>query len=197
MTPAPGGKPNAGGALWWTFRRQSLAGHVLTVLAGVGIWMAAYWMHLTLFGGGVEQVAAAEADARAARRAGARFASVACWLWFAVAFVLGKGGPGLNLSLYPTGALVVGPYASALAFAGRLPPETFTTASPVSARFVAVTFGLFLPGFVLALVVVGGFFLSSVFVLGTFEAWSERHMPEAWHELVEDVRGRERARERD
>lgn len=180
------------GALWWTFRRQSRVGHALTVLAGLGIWMATYWLHLSIVGGGVEQAAAGGADARAARRAGVQVASVGCWLWFAVAFVLGKGGPGLNLSLYPIGALVVGPYVSALAFVGRLPPEMFTTASPVSARFVAVAVAVFAPGFVLSLVVVGGFFLVSVFALGTFEAWSERHMPDDWHELMENVRARER-----
>lgn len=179
-------------ALWWTFRHQSRLGHAFTVLAGLGVWMAAYWLHLSIVGGGVEQAATAGADARAVRRAGGQAASVACWLWFSLATVLGKGGPGLNISLYPTGALVVGPYASALAFVGRLPPETFTTASPVSARFVAVTFGVFAPGFVLSVVVVGGLFLTSVFVLGTFEAWSERHMPEAWHEHLEDARARER-----
>lgn len=180
------------GALWWTFERQSRAGHALTVAAGLAVWMAGYWLYLSVGGGGLEQAAAGGPDARAARRVGARVATAACWLWFALAFVAGKGGPGLNLSLYPTGVLVAGPYLSALAFVGRLPPEVFTAAPPTSVRFVAVVFGVFAPGFALALVVVGGFVLASAFVFDTFEAWSERHMPGAWHDLVAKARDRER-----
>ncbi|MFB6236422.1 MAG: hypothetical protein ABEH81_08470 [Halopenitus sp.] len=178
--------------LWWTFRNQTVVGHALTVLAGWGVWMAVYWLHLSVVGGGVEQAAAGGPKALAARRAGIRVASAACWLWFSLAFTVGKGGPLLNVSLYPAGALVLGPYLSTLAFVGRLPPEMFTAASPTSGTFVVVGLGLFLPGFVLSLGVVGTFLGVITYVTGTQESWADRHMPDAYHEYKAKVEERER-----
>lgn len=178
------------GALWWTFRSQTAVGHALVVLAGLAVWAVAYAAYLSTVGGSVELAAAGGPEARAARRAGARSASAACWLWFSLAFTVGKGGPMLNVSLYPAGALVVGPYLTALAAVGRLPPEMFTAAAPTSARFVAVGLGLFVPGFVLSLALLGAFLGLKVYVTGTHEAWADEHMPEEWHELQEKVEAR-------
>lgn len=171
------------GALWWTFRSQTPVGHALVVLGGLAVWMGTYALHLSVVGGSVELVAAGGPDAVAARRAGMRVASAACWLWFAIAFTVGKGGPMLDVSLYPAGALVFGPYLTALVAVGRLPPELFTTASPTSAAFVVHGLGVFVPGFTLALAFVGTFLFVIVYVTGTHEEWAERHMPEAWFRM--------------
>lgn len=80
-----------------------------------------------------------------------RAASAACWLWFSLAFIVGKGGPFLNTVFYPLGALLFGPYMTALTANGRLPAEMYTAGEPTSLRFVVVGLGIFLPGFFLSL----------------------------------------------
>lgn len=95
-------------------------------------------------------------------------------------FAVGKGGPLLNVTMYPTGALVFGPYVVALGVAGRLPPEMFSAASPTSARFVVVALGISMPGFFLSLAFLALFLGVKTYVLGTHEAWGETHMPEEW-----------------
>lgn len=171
------------GALWWTFRSQSRPGHVLVVLGGLAVWMGTYALHLSVVGGDVELAAAAGPAALAARRAGMRVASVACWLWFAVAFTVGRGGPVLDVSLYPAGALVVGPYLTALVAVGRLPPELFTAAAPTSAQFIVHGLGVFVPGFVLSLSFLAAFLVVKVYVTGTHDEWAEKHMPEAYFRM--------------
>lgn len=168
------------GPLWWTFKHQTRLGHVLVVLAGLGVWIGMYVVWLEVVGGSFELAAATGAEARAARRGGMRAASVACWLWFSGAFVVGKGGPFLDIGVYPAGALVLGPYLTALAAFGRLPHEMFTAASPVSLRFIDLGIGLFVPGFLLSLVVVFGFLGIVTYVTGTHYDWAAKHAREEW-----------------
>lgn len=171
------------GALWWTFTGQTRIGHVLVVLSGWGLWAAVYVLHLTRVGGSIELLVVGGPEALAARQAAITAATTACWLWFSLATMAGKGGPGLNISLYPLGALLFGPYLTALAIAGRSPPAVFTSAdSPVSWTFLVDGLGLFMPGFLLSLVVLGVFLGVKTYVTGTIDAWEAKHMPAEWHE---------------
>lgn len=181
------------GALWWTFKRQTPVGHLLVVLSGLGVWMGTFALHLSLVGGGIELAAAAGPEALEARQAGIPVATAACWLWFSFAIVVGKGGPMLNVTLYPTGALVFGPYLTAMAAVGHLPPEMFTTASPTSGRFIALGIGFFAPGFLLSVAFLGVFLGVKTYLTGAMDAWAAKHMPDEWHELQAKIDAREAA----
>lgn len=192
--PIPDEKPEPDAVLWWTFRHQTWLGHALVVLGGFAVWMSAYALHLSVVGGDVALAAAGGPDALAARQAGIRAASVACWLWFSLAFTVGKGGPLLDVTLYPTGALLFGPYLTALVVVGRLPSEMYTAAGPTSALFVADGVGIFLPGVLLSLAVLGAFLGVKTYVLGTHEAWADKHLPEPYHEYRAEFDAWERSR---
>lgn len=177
------------GVLWWTFRRQSRVGHLIVVLSGLGVWMATYAMQLSMVGG-IGFSAAGGPEAIAARQASIPIATTVCWLWFSLAFMLGKGAPLLNVTLYPLGALLFGPYLTAWAVAGRIPPDMFMTVMPTSGRFVVLTFMFFAPGFLLSLLVLGVFLGVKTFVTGNIDAWEGKHMPDEWHELQAKIEDR-------
>lgn len=178
LVPPPENRPD--GVLWWTFKHQTWLGHALVVIAGLAFWLGTYALWLALVEGGLELAATSTPAAMAARRSGIRAASTVCWLWFSLAVMVGKGGPFLNVGLYPTGALVVGPYVSALVAFGRLPDAMFTPGSPLSGAFLVHGLGLFLPGFLLSLLVLGGFTVLKVHVTGTHEEWATKHMRDDW-----------------
>lgn len=154
--------------------------------------MAVYWLHLSVVGGGVEQAAASGPEALAARRAGIRVASATCWLWFSLAFTVGKGGPILNVSLYPAGALVLGPYLSALAYVGRLPPEMFTAASPTSGRSSSSALAYSCPDSSSRSGSWGRSSGSSPTSPARRSPGPDKHMPDAYHEYKAKVEERER-----
>lgn len=183
----PEERPAPTGALWWTFRSQTVVGHALAVLGGFAVWCGAYVVHLSVVGGDVALAAAGGPEALVARQAGIQVATFACWLWFTLAFIVGKGGPALNITLYPIGAMLFGPPTTALTVVGRLPSETFTAAEPTSLQLVVVALGISMPGLLLSLAVLGLYFAVLAPLFGAREAWQETHMPDAWHEFVEEI----------
>ncbi len=175
--------------LWWRFRGQSRFGHALVALGGFVVWAAAYAYWLDAAGGGLWLVVAESGEAVVLRREAMQVASAACWLWFGLAFTIGRGGPFLNTAVYPLLAIVLGPFAVSLAVAGQF-PGSFTGGPPVSGTLILDSIAIFLPGALLGTALVGGFLLVSYFVTGTGPAWEEKHMPEAWHEYKAEVERR-------
>lgn len=181
------------GFFWWRFRGQTRLGHALVALGGFAVWAAtyAYWLDAA---GGLWLVVAETAEAAVLRREAMQLASVACWLWFGLAVVIGRGGPFLNTAVYPLVALVLGPFGVSYAVAGQS-PGSFTGGPSVSGTLLLDSIAIFLPGALLGTVLVGGFLLVSYFVTGTGPAWEEKHMPEAWHEYKAEVERRHGERE--
>lgn len=113
-----------------------------------------------------------------------RVAAIACWLWFGLAFVVGKGGPFLNTVLYPAVILVVGPWITSLAVFGTIPGSFLSGTAYVSA-YSASGLSIFLPGLLLGNAVAGGY-LIVLYLLGRSSAWADEHVPEEYHEIEID-----------
>lgn len=168
------------GFVWWTFEEQTVVGHALTVIVGVAVWVGVYcyWLETA---GNLEFAAIGSDQAIDVRHAAWQAASTACWLWFAVGILVGKGGPFRNGFVYPATLAVVGPWIVSLALFQSTPRGMHTTAFYMSPQYVADAVSLVVPGMLLTLLVVAVF----AWVLGKVgrrEAWERRHMPQAWHD---------------
>ncbi|MCU4802209.1 hypothetical protein OB920_17675 [Halobacteria archaeon HArc-gm2] len=171
-------------AIWWRFKNQSRVTHLLVALGGFAVWFGVYAYWLDGVAGDLHFAAAESPAAIVARQEAIRVASVACWVWFSLAFMVGKGGPFLNTIIYPVLALVFGPLVTSLAVSGSVPDTLYSsTKSAIHPIFVVDAISLLVLGMFVCLVLVGGFLVVIHFVTGTGEAWAEKHMPEAYHEI--------------
>lgn len=175
------------GVLWWTFTDQTWVGHAVVVVIGAIVWCGTYWFWLDAVAGGAHLLFAEGAAATAARQDAMRAAGTACWLWFSLAFISGKGGPFLNTVIYPTILLVLGPYLTGFATFGRFARGDFSAERAVSVTFYADVVWIVLHGVAVVVLVIGGFLLVSTFVTGAVNEWADRHLPEEWHEVVAQV----------
>ena len=144
---------------WWTFKNQTILGHALVVLVGVAVWFGVYTYWLEAVAGNLQFATLGTPEAIDGRRAARGAASTACWLWFSIAFLIGKGGPFLNTFVYPATLLIVGPWITSLTAFGSWPRGSFTTAPRWTGTYLVDAFSIFLPGFFVTVVVVGGFAL--------------------------------------
>lgn len=167
---------------WVRFADQTRVEHLLVVLGGFAAWFGTYAAWLDLAWGTIQYAGGETASAVAARQEANRVATVACYVWFSLAFMVGRGGPFLNTTLYPMTALVLGPWATGAAIGGRV-TVSITEGSPTSGTLVVDALGMFLPGALVGLALVGGFLLVIYFVTGTGPEWGRRHLPEEWHEI--------------
>ena len=170
---------------WWTFENQTIIGHALVALIGIGVWFGVYAYWLEAVAGSFQFATIGTPEAIEARLDARRAASTACWLWFSLAVLVGKGGPFLNTVIYPLVLLMTGPWITAFVAFGSWPQGGPTTATRWSPAFIADGFSLFLPGFLLMMVVVGGFALL-LYLTGRSEAWTDKHMPEEYHQIEVD-----------
>lgn len=168
--------------MWWRFENQTRLGHALVALGGVAVWVGAYALWLDAAWGTSQLMVVETAEAAAARRDAMQVATTACWLWFSLAFIVGKGGPFLNTMIYPIVLIVTGPWVAALVVYGTT-PGSISGGSPFSGTFVVDVFAIFLPGILLSILLVGGFLFVIYYVTGTGPEWEEKHMPDAWHEV--------------
>ena len=170
---------------WWTFKNQTLVGHALVLLIGIAVWFGvyAYWLETVV--GSFQFATLGTSEAIEGRRAAWRAATTACFLWFSLAVIVGKGGPFLNVAIYPATLCSIGPWIVALVAFGSWPRGVFTTAPRWSGTYLADAISIFLPGFLVTLVLVGGFGLFLHFT-GRSEAWTNKHMPEEYHQIEVD-----------
>lgn len=170
--------------IWWRFKRQTALSHLLVVAGGFLVWGLVYLYWLDAVVQVLEFGIAESPEAVVARQQAIRSASTACWVWFSVAFMFGKGGPFLNTTIYPVIAVVFGPIATSLAVWGEVPENLYSlTDSAVHPAYIIDGISFFLPGIIVSGVLVGGFLLASTYITGTIEEWAEKHMPDAYHEI--------------
>lgn len=129
------------------------------------------------------------AAAFTARQDALRIATLACYAWFSIAFMVGKGGPLLNFWLYPVIGVFVALVAVPLALSGQLPTGMlgpgWTFADP---RLVWAVVSFFVPGLLFGVGVTGAFLIVLTCVFEADDEWAARHMPPEWHELQARVR---------
>lgn len=147
-----------GNALLWTFENQTIVGHALVVLIGGAVWFGIYLFSLDA-AGSLSLATQGTSEALHARRDAVHLASIACWVWFSGAFIVGKGGPALNIVGYPIILMVTGPIVAALALFGGWPDGVLSEASVTSVTFLVDVIYMFMPGFLISLVLVGSFSL--------------------------------------
>ena len=172
-------------ALWWTFENQTIVGHALVALIGIAVWFGVYAYWLEAIAGNFQFATLGTPEAIQGRRTAWRAATTACYLWFSLAVLVGKGGPFLNTIVYPSIPFLLGPWITALVAFGSLPWGMFSTAPRWTGSFIADAISIFLPGFLVTLVLVGGFGLFLHFT-GRSEAWTNKHMPEEYHQIEVD-----------
>lgn len=175
-----------GNVLLWTFADQSRVAHAVVFLGGLLVWMGVYLLWLRYVAGDTSVLVKGGPAAIVSRQAGIRAATVACYLWFSGAFMVGRGGPFLNLTLYPAGQIVGGVYLTPLLVFGRLPDRIFTTAQLFGLKFMRDVILFFFPGFLVGLFVTGGFLTILVYVSDADEAWAERHLPPEYHQYMRE-----------
>ena len=166
--------------MWWTFENQTLVGHALIVLVGVAVWFGVYVYWLDVVVGNFQFATIGGSEAIDARREAWQVATTACFLWFSLAVVAGKGGPYLNTFVYPILLLGLGPWITALLAFGSWPRGVFTTARRWSIEYLVHAFSIFVPGYFITVVIIGLFILV-LYVTGKGEEWADKHMPEQYH----------------
>lgn len=169
-----------GNILLWTFDDQTAIGHAMVVLVGAAVWFGVYLFSLDA-AGGLSLATEGTSEAIRARRDAVQIASISCWVWFSGAFVAGKGGPALNVLVYPIILLVTGSIVVALALFGGWPDGALTAAPIPSATFLVDVIYMFMPGYVISLVLVGSFSLY-LFWTDKTDAWVAKHVPQ-YHEI--------------
>lgn len=182
MTPDPLDADDQDGTLWWRFDDQTWIGHALAAFGGFAVWVGTYAFWLAVMQGGLDLLTAEGTAEIAARHEAMTVATVACYVWFSVAFMLGKGGPFLNLTIYPVVSLAFGPVVTSLVVTGWVAGSFSTGSTFASPTFVADVVTVLVPGLVVGGSLVAGFLVVIFYVTGTGPEWEDRHMPEAWHE---------------
>lgn len=136
------GRPELSG-----FARQTRIEHALTFLGGVAVFAIAYLGTLELLLGGIEVAVSNDPEATALRRRAMAIGSVACWTYFTVAFVAARGGPLLNLVIYPGILVSAGPTILHYAVFNSNPRRTFTNSLYVySPTFTRDALTIIVPG---------------------------------------------------
>lgn len=175
--------------VYWTFHKQTRVGHVLTCLVGVSVFFVVYVYWMSNSAGDLSLLIAENQRGIAARRKGIQIGMIACYLWFSVAFMLGKGAPFLNLTIYPLVILVVGPPIVSFAIFGQAPlnsiAEGYMMHHPSLIKATIITLG---PGVFVGFSLTGGFLLILTYVLGANDRWADKHMPPAYHDYARDFR---------
>jgi hypothetical protein len=104
------------------FAGESRLGHLLVVSLGVLAFWGGYFGAAIAFFGGIEALAPGTEIDGARRWAGA-IGAMACWGAYAFAFVLARGGPVLNATLYPLLTAGLAPLAGRWLVFGPAPGE--------------------------------------------------------------------------
>lgn len=182
MTTSPSDGPWRQRPILWSFTDQTLIGHMMTVLVGIGVFAATYALWLEMVAGDLSLLISSQPDAVTARLTGLRVATIACYIWFSVAFMFGKGGPLRNFWLYPLLSIFAGRDLLPLVIFGQRADNPigdvgFTFASP---DLVSTTIWFFLPGFLVGLVLAFGFIAVLTYVVDGEDEWIDRHLPEEY-----------------
>jgi hypothetical protein len=179
MDPSPDDLPWHRNPLFWSFTDQTLLGHVATVVVGIGVFCANYALWSQWIVGDLSVVVASGSDASSARLVGLRIATIVSYVWFSIAFMIGKGGPLRNYWLYPLVSLLTGMYLLPLALFGRVPSDPLGTGAVtfLDVEFVFAVVGVFVPGFGVGLVFGFGFLGVVTYVLDREDEWAAKHLP--------------------
>lgn len=182
MLPDPPETDHLDDVVLWRFNDQTRLGHAVAALGGFALWIGTFAIWLEVLHGNVHVVVADRPAGIAARQEAMMVATVACYVWFSVAFMLGKGGPFVNLFVYPIVWSAIGPTVTALTVAGWVSGSFSTGSTFASPVFILDVVRVFLPGLLVGSALVVGFLVGIFYVTGTGSEWEQRHMPEVWHE---------------
>lgn len=184
MDPSLDDDPFDGHVAWWSFTDQTIIGHTATVLGGIGAFAAVYLLWLEMIAGDLSLLVASHPNAVTVRVNGMRAATVACYIWFSVAFMFGKGGPFRNFWLYPLLAIITGNNLLPGILFGDYLVDTFGPSGvPIlNPDFTVNVMSFFLPGLLVGVVLTLGYIAVLTFVFGSQEEWVNRHMPEEYRE---------------
>ncbi len=127
------------------FVGQRRLDHALVIGAGLLAFWAGYFGAAVAFFGGTAALAPGTEVAGARRWAGV-VGAMACWGWFSLAFVLAKGGPVLNATLYPVLTAGLAPIVGRWLVFGPAPGELRTglldfSLSPLVDALLILLFG--------------------------------------------------------
>jgi len=166
------------------FAGESRLGHALVISLGVLAFWAGYFGAAVVFFGGIDALAPGTEVAGARRWSGV-VAALACWGWFALAFVLARGGPVLNATLYPILTVGLAPLAGRWLAFGSAP-------GALRAGLLDFSFSPLLDA-LLILLFGGSFFVTLLTLwastLGEAEraAWERENLPAEFYDEFVDV----------
>lgn len=127
------------------FAGETRSGHALTVAGGVAACWIGYFGAAALVGDLAH--VAPDSDATAVIRAATMGAGVACWGYFALAFVLARGGPVLDAAVYPLAILAIAPTVGRWVVFGPAPGLLFSRLVGFSLEPLVLALVAFVPGF--------------------------------------------------
>lgn len=164
---------------FWSFTDQTVIGHAVTVVVGIGVLSAVYALWLQIVAGDLSLLVSSRPGAVSARIAGLRAATIACYVWFSAAFMLAKGGPARNYWLYPLVSLMTGLYLLPVVLFGRVPANPLGTDSFTfaDAELIVAVISFFAPGFLLGVGLAFGFIAVLTYVVEAEDEWIDRHLP--------------------
>ncbi|QLG61077.1 hypothetical protein [Halorarum salinum] len=179
MSQSPDELPWHRGPAFWSFTDQTVIGHAATVVIGIGVFSAVYTLWLQLVAVDLTLLVSSHPGAASVRLAGLRAATIACYVWFSIAFMLGKGGPLRNYWLYPLVSLLTGVYLLPFALFQRVPADPLGADSVTfaDAGLIVAVISVFGPGFLLGLGFTFGFIVVLTYVLETEDEWVDQHLP--------------------